>query len=91
MISSRVSQRKRGGSGGNRSRVEQARVATTGGENNGQSNGREERITTDTESLPPYDPDSLITHINALDTQERDDLLDRIMNAAHVLKGAKLV
>jgi len=55
-------------------------VATTGGKIGGQTNERERENKDAPESLPAYDPDSLITHNNALSTQERDDLVDRIMS-----------
>jgi len=55
-------------------------------ENDGQSNERERENNDAPESLPAYDPDSLITHVDALNTQERYDLLDWIMSGVQSSK-----
>ena len=60
-----------------------------GGENGGQGNEKEKGNNGAPEFLSAYDPDSLITHVNSLNTQERDDLLDK--TSLLDVKGTKLV
>ena len=52
-----------------------------GEEKDSQSNERERENNDAPESLLGYDSDSLITHIKALNIQEREELLDRTMSA----------
>jgi hypothetical protein len=65
---------------GNPSRTERARAATTEPETGGsQLNESEQTSNGVPESPPAYDPDSLISHIKTLSINQRDELLDKLM------------
>jgi hypothetical protein len=71
----RACPKKNEGRGEKRGREERVRAVTTEGNQQGGSRERND----DAPAPPAYDPDSLINHIKTLGINERDDLLDKIM------------
>jgi len=70
-----------GGKRGNESkRAERARAVTTEQRDEiNQSEGSERGGNNAPESPPAYDPESLISHIKTLNINQRDELLDKLM------------
>jgi len=71
--------------GGETNRAERARAVTTEQENEiNQQRGNEQGGSNAPETPPAYDPETLISHIKTLNINQRDELLDKLMEGDSV-------